>query len=342
MIKALRLLTAVGLSLLLGSTLAQQYGNEPFFDNPAAHSHNFATHMMEVRFIALEAVGTDDEEFSEEFAEGLETDLTLIAGTLGKSDPELYASLDETLEELGEAAEQGADYDALLAEARELVARARAALLPAGFADDSVNTAALVSRLLLAEGGVAEGWEEAFDGEDAEYAFGWAALQHVKTLWPLLEPLADENQAFEITDQLEFLSTELFPTFTPPENLHLLDGEAAEPPTHRIVGFLEAMTDASLYPNRDLAPLVGLIDDLAVQACSAYAAGDAALGRETVMQSFYFYDEYLRRMLDLFDPELHAETEELFEELAGGASNGAELCVPLQENLQQVRVLFGA
>jgi hypothetical protein len=342
MIKALRLMAAIGLSLLLGSGLAQQYGNEPFFENPAGHSHNFATHMMEVRFIALEAVGSDDEEFNEEFEEGLETDLALIAGTLGASDPELYAALDDALEELSEAVEAGADYDAQLAEARELVTRARAALLPAGFEDDSINTAALVSRLLLAEGGVAEGWEEAFDGEDAEYAFGWAALQHVNTLWPLLEPLADENQAFEINDQLEFLATELFPTFTPPANLHLMDGEAAEPPTHRIVGFLEAMTDASLYPNRDLAPLVGLIDDLAVQACSAYAAGDAALGRETVLQSFYFYVEYLRRMLDLFDPELHAGTEEIFEELADGSSEGAELCVPLQDNLQQVRVLFGA
>lgn len=341
MIKGLRNLTlAIAATSLIGSAFAQTYSNSPHFEDPGAHSRFHATWMMEVRLYALEHIGDDVDELIDEASEGLETAVGMLAGTLGAADAALLERLEADLEAVSEAAEDGADLTDLLAAARATIEEVRSVVVPEGFAADPVSQATLLARLLLDDGGVAEGWEEAFDDETAEFAIGWAALQVSQGIWEGLEPLATENQAFEINDQMAFLHDELFATWHIPENVHLMDGEAAEPPTHRIVTFLEVMTDAYLYPNRDLASLVRLVEDLGVAACSAYGS-DAAMGLEVMHQAFYYYDENLRRMVGLFDPELHEATEGYFEGIIDGDLAAAEACVPLQENLSSVRTLLG-
>lgn len=327
-------------ALFVSVAFAQTYTNSPHFEDAGAHSRLHATWMMEVRLVALEQIGDDVDELVDEATEGLEVAFDMLAGTLGAVDADLLARLEADLEAVSEAAEEGEDLTDLLAAARATIAEVREAVLPEGFADDPVSQATLLARLLLDDGGVAEGWEEAFEEEAADYAIGWAALQVSRDIWAGLEPLANENQAFEINDQLDFVSNDLFPTWHIPEDVHLMDGEAAEPPTHRIVTFLEVMTDAYIYPNRDLAPLVGLVSDLGAEACSAYAS-DPAMGLEVMHQAFYYYDENLRRMVGLFDPELHEATEGYFEGIIEGDLDAAETCGPLQENLGAVSTLFG-
>lgn len=338
--KLLRLpLLAVASAALLGNAFAQNYTHEPFHENPALHSHNYAINAMEIRLYVLGNVVVDDEEVYEEAVEGLEDSLIAIAGTLNAADANLYTSLADVIEQLEDAVEEGADLSDLVTEARFLVDAARAAILDPAINDDPVALGALLARLMLADGGVAEGWEEIFEDELAEFVIGWAALQHSYELWAHLEPYANENQAFEVRDSLDFMAEELFPSFLPPEGWHLMDAEAGEAPAHRIVSYLEAITDATLYPQRDLATLVVLIDDLAVSACEIYAGGDSLLGEEVLAQSYYFYDENLPRMLNLFDPDLQEAIQADFEAVADTGS--ADECASLLENVSSARSLLG-
>ena len=334
--KLLRNLAIVAGAAVASTALAQDYTHNPFYENTAAHSHNYALRAVEIRLNVLENVVVDDDEVYEEAGEGLEDSLAAIKGSLSAVDAELYEQYEEVLEQIAEAAEEGEDYADLLVEAKLLTEQVHDVLLGADFNSDPVNLGALLARILLAEGGVAEGWEEIFEGELAEFAIGWSALQRTNELWADLAPYASEQQAFEVQDSLDFLATELYAEQTPPEGFELMDAEAGEAPAHRIVSYLETITDATLYPERNLGALVGLIDDLAVEACGLFDAGDALMGEEVLGQSFYFYDENLVRMLDLFDPELQ-------ETLEGDYATALEsdTCGPLLDNLTTARGLLG-
>jgi hypothetical protein len=335
---------AVAALLLAGSAAAQQYSADPFFADALELSHYYATEQLQVRFVALEAVMGEEGEYAEEYIEeledGFEGDLQAFAGSLNDIDPELYLRLADTLDGLAEEVEAGEDITASLALARQLTAEAQDALLSAGFRAEPVNVAALMTRLLLSDGGVAEGFEEAVEGDLDEYPLGWAALQRVNELWPQLEQFADEDQTWEVEDLLAGLG-ELFPTFEPPADIEKRDPEQGEAAAHRIAGFLEDMMDASFYPNRDLALLSGFTSDLAAQGCSAFAEGNDAHGAELTTLAYFYYNEYLRRTLDLFAPDLQSETRAQLRSLRGAPADATEQCSSLLENLDEARGLFG-
>lgn len=341
MIKQLRN-TALALAAtgLLGGALAQDYTHNPFYEDPSSHAHNYALRAMEIRFNVLTNITVDDEEVYEEAAEGLTDSLVAIQGSLNAADPEVYARLSELFAEIEEAVDAGQDYSDQVTEASVLVEQAESLLLAEDFNDDAVNLGVVLYRLMLDDGGVAEGWEEIFDDELADFVIGYAALERSYELWDRLEPFATENQAFEVRDSLDFMATELYASHLPPEDFHLMDAEAGEAPAHRVVSYLESITDATLYAQRDLAPLVVHIDELAVQACELYGSGEALMGGEVLNQSYYFYDENLPRMLNLFDPELQEAIQDDYE--AAMAQDGsADTCTNLLDNLTAARGLLG-
>src|SRR5690625_2963437 len=161
---------------------------------------------MEIRLYVLGNVVVDDEEVYEEAVEGLVDSLVAIAGTLNAADPELYSSLADIIEQLEDAVEDGADLRDLVPEARFLFDAAGAAILEPGINEDPVALGALLALHIVAVGGVAEGWEEIFEDELAEFVMGWAALQQSYELWAHLEPRASENQAFEVRVSLDFMA----------------------------------------------------------------------------------------------------------------------------------------
>src|SRR5690625_2878681 len=216
-------LVAVG---LFGGALAQNYTHNPFFEDPTAHSHNYALRAMEIRFDVLQNITVDDDEGYEEAAEGLVDSLVAIQGSLNAADPDLYARLSELFGAIEEAVEDGDDYGALVTEAAVLVEQADSLLLADDFNSDPVNLGVVLARLMLDDGGVAEGWEEIFEDELAEFVIGWAALQHSYELWAHLEPYASENQAVEVHESLEFMAEELCLRFLPPQRWTLDDAEA--------------------------------------------------------------------------------------------------------------------
>lgn len=341
MIKQLRnIALAVAATGLIGGALAQNYTHNPFYDDPAPHAHNYALRAMEIRFDVLTNITVDDEEVYEEAAEGLTESLVAIQGSLSAADPEVYGRLSELFDEIEEAVEEGEDYTDLVTEARVLVEQAESLLLPADFNEDPVNLGVVLYRLMLDDGGVAEGWEEIFDDELADFVIGYVALERSYELWEKLEPFATETQAFEVRDSLDYMATELYASHLPPENFHLMDAEAGEAPAHRIASYLESITDATLYAQRDLAPLVVHIDELAIQACELYGAGDTLMGGEVLAQSYYFYDENLPRMLNLFDPDLQEAIQDDYAAVMD-QDGSADICTSLLENLTAARGLLG-
>jgi len=341
MIKQLRnFALALAVTALAGAAVAQNYTHNPFYDDPGPHAHNYALRAMEIRFDVLTSITVDDEEVYEEAAEGLTEALIAIQGSLDKADPEIYARLSELYDEIEEAVEGGEDYSDLVTEARVLVEQAESLLLPADFNEDPVNLSVVLYRLLLDDGGVAEGWEEIFDDELADFVIGYVALQRSYELWDKLEPFATETQAFEVRDSLDYMAAELYASHLPPEGFHLMDAEAGEAPAHRIASYLERISDATLYAQRDLAALVVHIDELANQACELYGAGETLMGGEVLAQSYYFYDENLPRMLNLFDPDLQEALQDDYAAVMD-QDGAADSCTSLLENLSAARGLLG-
>lgn len=338
------IIAAVVALLVSGNAAAQQYSAEPFFEDALPLSHYYSTEQLQVRLLALEVVMGDEGEYAEDYIEeledGLQGELRAFAGSLADADPELLARLADALDDLAEQAEAGEDITSSLALARQLASEAQDALLSAEFRAEPVNMAALMTRLLLSDGGVAEGFEEAAEGDLGEYPLGWAALQHVNEVWPQLTQYANEEQAWEVEDLLTGLG-DLFPTHVPPADIEKRDPEEGEAGAHRIAGFLEDMMDASFYPNRDLAQLSGFTHDLAATGCSEFAAGNDAHGAEITELTYFYYNKYMRRTLDLFAPDLQSETRTQLRSLRGAPADAAEQCESLLENLEEARGLFG-
>ena len=158
-----------------------------------------------------------------------------------------------------EAAEHGADAAEPAEDVIRLTEEARGKLLPAAIADTPGFQAALMASLLLEEGGVAEGYEEATEGEASAYAIGYFALQRVKALWQGLAGQASPEQSADVAAMLAILDG-LFPSQEMPERLSP-DPEQAEAPAQQLVGLLEGVADAELYLGRDLGAAAAVVHD---------------------------------------------------------------------------------
>jgi hypothetical protein len=334
-----------GAVALPGASFAQ-YSDEPFFQHTLDVSRAYGVELVKMRLLLAETVAPP---FEEEFAELLEglpgSAYARFAGTLRAQDAALAEALEEALAAVSEAAEEGgADAAARVGPARDLLLQAYDVVVPPELQETPAFRGALLADLLLASGGVAESWEDAVDdNEPWEMALGWAALQRVKALWSEIEPLASELRREE-GEQMIGIHDELFPSVEPPERVAGLNPEEVEAPAHHFTGIIESVVQADLYPGRNFARLadhlVGLTDD----ACASFAEGAGDLGVESIHAIRQHYRKQLRRMVDLFDPDLNDRANDLLNSMRtveGASDDPAAKCGELRQTMADVRAMLG-
>jgi hypothetical protein len=325
-----------------GAAAAQSaYASAPSREAPVALAQASALERIEVaaRALAARAPGAEDEtedveavsEEEDEDEGGPLADFALFRASLAAASSDAEQRLAAAIAQMVEAFE-AADSAAEPAKAViEAAKEARGELL-ADRADSPGFKAALMASLLLDEGGVAEGYEEAVEGEPAAYAIGWFALQRVKALWEGLAGRATPEQAESVEAMLAILDG-LFPSESMPERISP-DPEQAEAPAQMLVGLLEGVANADLYPGRDLAGTTGLVHGIAAMGCEKIEAGEGGRGLEELRIAAAFYGQTVADTLVVMAPETGEAISERIEALrAGGSQEAAEACAPLLEAL---------
>jgi hypothetical protein len=325
------------LVLAPGTASAQSgYASAPFREAPVAVAQAAALERIEAtaRALAVTPPSVEDADEREEIEEGEGgpmADFALFRASLAAWSPELARSLDGAIGTLLETAEAGEDASGAAGAVVALSQEARDALF-GGANGDPVFRAALAASLLLDEGGVAEAYGEASEGEASAYAVGWFTLQRVKALWLGLAGEATPEQTADVEAMLGMLDG-LLPRRAAPERLSP-DPEQAEAPAQQLVGLLEAITDAELYPGRDLANATSLVHDLATRGCSSIEAGDDGLGVEELTIAAAYYAQTVQATLVVMAPDAGAaivdHLEAVKREQAGQA---AKACGALLEAL---------
>ncbi|MCW5715111.1 MAG: hypothetical protein KIT43_11425 [Bauldia sp.] len=303
--------SAFALAVPAATTASAQYTNEPFFDWTIVMSQGYGLEMALVRINVLEAIeGPVDPDLIEVVEQMAKGDWERFGGTLAARDPALARELHEYLEAFEEVLEDGDAADHLYEPTRALLAQAYDIVIDPAVRESPAYKGALIAQLLLAEGGVAEGYEEA-EEEIFAYSMGWGALQRVKELWadiqgPLTDGQKDEaNQLFGILDAL-------YPQAAPPEEWVGQNPEEAEAPSQLLMGLVEVAADASLYAGRDLGRLAAHLADTVAPSCAMIAAGDDALAKEAFYPAAdHFFGETtgLADLVNLFDEELFERAE---------------------------------
>jgi hypothetical protein len=239
-----------------------------------------------------------------------------FGGTLAKRDPMLAEALATALEKVAEAADQQEEAGPAVATAQSLVEDARVAVMAPEILQAPAFKGALRVDLLLAEGGVADGDEEAAAGEPWGYQGGWAALQRVAALWAEIEPLATDGRRADAQEMLAALQV-LYPDPGPPVSVLGWNPEEAEVPAQRLAGIVEEVVDANLFPGRDFARLARHLGETARTSCDAYASGEEEVGAEGVFAVFDLYHGELGGTASLFAPEEHERVMDRFGLLIG-------------------------
>lgn len=322
--RVLRRVAAVILTAMLASASAQ-YSGAPFFTQPLVQSQAFGLEMALQRLAALElageAVGEDDD--WGEVVEGLESDLDRFMGTLLAADATLAATVVAAVEEVEEAYESGTDPAGAIGAARAALDAAYPVVVPADVRSDPAFVAALITDMSLGGIGVGEGYEEAIEDELPAYTLGYVALERVWSLWNDIAGGATTQQRADVEEMLEFIGT-LYPTPTIDEAL-VGNPEEAEAPVHRIVGVLETIVDAELYPGRDMAVLATRLPEQLAGACEAYEAGDGDLGTEIAIAVGYRYlNADLGDFMEFMAPDVHEEAAQLITVLTGLGGEDAD------------------
>lgn len=364
--KALRRMAATLLTTVLAATAFAQYTGAPFFTQPLVQSQAFGLEMALQRLDALDLAGealAEDDDWGE-VVEGLEADLQRFMGSLRVADADLADAVAQAVEEVEEAAESGAGLTEAIAQARDALTSAYGAIVPAEVRSDPAFVAALITDMSLGDIGVGEGYEEAIEDELPAYTLGYVALARVTSLWHEIASGATDQQRVDVEEMLEFIGT-LYPTAAIDEAI-VGNPEEAEAPVHRIIGVLETVVDAELYPGRDMATLAALLPEQLAGACEAYEAGNVDLGTEIAIAVGYRYlNADLGDFMEFMAPDVHEEAAVLIAALTGmggddddedeageGADAAAEeenvasadpaaTCGELVEALQEARAVFG-
>jgi len=305
--------TALPLLGLPASALAQDAPttSQPYFEHMVDQSRALGLERIGLR---LDAIAALDAPIDDELAEigEFDPDFARFGGTLTMIDETLADQLLEVLEAVEEVVEEGEDASDLVAAARDLLARAYDAVIPAETRESAAFKGAVMTDLLLGEPGVAEGFEEQVE-EPAGFALGWAALQRVKALWGEVADAATEQRRADAENLIATLEA-VYPEAEPPEDF-TGNPEEAESPSQLLVGILEEVTRADLYPGRDLGVLAGQLAAAIAPGCDAYAAGQDEIGDEVIYAAAYQYESQLGDTLGLFDPEANERVEGLLSQL---------------------------
>ena len=307
-------------SVCLPQTAFAQYANDPFFDHtvPLSQAYGFESIGLGLDLAAAFSAPYDDELV--ETVEGVTGAAhARFAGTLEKQDAALATALAAALHDVAEAVEEGEDAGAAIAEARNLLAKAYETVVPAELRDNAAFKGGLMIDLLLAEDGVAEGYEEAAENDEPwEYPNGWVALQRVKALWGEVSGGASAEHLTDGQEMLDLLDT-LYPQSAPPESVAGWNPEEAEGPSQRLGGIIETVVDANLYPGRDVPRLIGHLGELTKAACAAYPDSDE-IAAETIYAVYDLYAANVEGVAGMFAPEVQEHASDLFGDMiaAGG------------------------
>jgi hypothetical protein len=348
--------------MLVPTTSFAQYASSPFYDHTVALSQAYGIEALVLRLdLATEFSAPYDDELAETLEEVTGPDYARFKGTLGQQDPALAADLATALAEVAEAVEAGIDVTEAVTTARELLAKAYAAIIPAEVRDTDAFTGGVMLNLLLAEGGVAEGYEEAVENaEPWEYPLGWAALQRVKALWTDVAAAATPQQLEDGEEMLAQLDT-LYPQ-AEPGSMVGLNPEEAESPSQRLGGILETVVNADLYPGRELPRLAAHLATVTEEACAIYAE-QPEIAAETIYAVYDLYDAHLADVAGLFAPEAEEQAgtsfaalisaddgdDEREAEASGDAEEeegeeqrtAAESCTQISETLMALKTALG-
>lgn len=308
--------TATTLVALLLATAAAQYSYQPFFEQPLTQGRAYGLELVLQRLLVVDAFDAPlDEDLIEQVEELLESDVLRFIGTLRTADAGLAEELLEALEEVEDLVEDGEDARTAVAEARRLTLLAYDLIIPAEVRKSPLFLAALIADLSLGEGGVAEGYEEAAEGELYEFTSGWAALQRVKDLWGEMAPYATAQQLADADEMLELLDA-VYPQAEPPAAI-VGSPEEAEAPVQRLVGILETVADAELFAGRDMLALSESLVQTIAPACRAYQLGNDEVALEGVFVVGEMYMRYLAGFLGFMAPEIHEEASEVISAFTG-------------------------
>ncbi len=209
---------AASVAALFLTTALAQYTYQPFFDQPLIQSRAYGRDLVLQRLRVVDAFEAPlDDELMEQVEMLLSSDVNRFIGTLRAADPVLAADLLGALDEVEEAVEEGEDASEAVLEARQLALRAYDLVVPAEVRKSPTFIGALIADLVLGEGGVAEGYEEAI-GDEEPYLFtsGWSALQGVKALWEQLAVYATPQQKADVEEMIVQLDAIYFAA-EPPE-----------------------------------------------------------------------------------------------------------------------------
>lgn len=314
MTRPINLLAALllGTVSLPGVAVAQQYANSPFYEHTVDLSRAYGLESIGLRLdLAAAFKAPYDDELIETIEGVTGPAFARFEGTLEERNPELAKSLSAALHEVSEAVEEGEDPTEAIAEARELLEQAYGVVIDADLRANPAFKGGIILNLLLAEEGVAEGYEEAVENNEPwEYPNGWAALQRVKALWNEVKVSADPEHVADGQEMLDLLDT-LYPQAQPPASVAGLNPEEAESPSQRLGGIVETVVNADLYPGRDLARLVGHLGELTASACAVYPKEDE-VAAETIYAVFDLYSAHVEQVAGLFSPEVQERASGLF------------------------------
>lgn len=276
----------------------------------------YGTEMLGIQLAGLAAASSDVQADAEEDGGGTlfaDSDfLGLFKGSLQAKDADLYSQLEQALTAADSALKGGSGVDTAVKNAQSLLKQARDALVPTSAQQDLVFQATLIPKLLLTEGGVSDGYEDATDGEAGGYVVAWAGAQRVEELWKALEPELDSSKTEAITSVEDALKElhELVPSVTEPDVLR--DEDDFESASRALSLGLRGALGVTLYPH-DLAHAVPLLNAQGTAACTDAKAGKLQIAAEGVAAADNTYNTYFEDALSV----IAADTGDKLDTLLG-------------------------
>ncbi|MDA1132188.1 MAG: hypothetical protein O2905_03070 [Proteobacteria bacterium] len=300
---------AMAATVAVGGPVAAQYTHDPFFTDTVLLSRAIGLEMTERRLVlALTIPPPDNFQLIEQMLAMTRIDCARFGSTLAARDPELARTLFAALQEVEMSIRMGADAARAAAAALPLVARAYELLVDPAMRESPQFKAAVMAELLLADGGVSEGYEEAV-WEPWSYASGWSALQRIDALWRDVAPLATPARRAYGEREIDALHA-LYPQPQPPQPFVGRNPEEAENPSQFLVGLLEEITDTNLYTARDLPRLAAHLRTVLAPACESY--DDAGIAAEVVRAVHVQWDTHRGNLMALIAPEVQTAVDAAF------------------------------
>ena len=301
-----------------------------------------ATHALELQLQAMAFTSDSartglkqaaEEEAAESPHESL---LALFAGSLAQADPPLLSGIEKRLRTLDRRSGAG-DFNALknvVQKAQVDLAQARKLLVPETVVGRPEFRAALIAKLAVSRLGFGAAYEEAAEGDKDAYQLAWLTLQRVAALWDELKPDLASAMA-EVEPILKELAS-LMPSAKMPAKFR--DPEDVEGAALDLVFALERGLAQPLLV-RGFAPQLEMAQQQVDHACAAAAEGKRRVALENALAGRFTYDAEVGSAVAVVAPELAAEMEKLWIQLAGisgAAGADGETCSGLRHAMVRV------